>query len=245
MRASRSDIIQKLQREILSLGGMPSPIQTTGLPGGLAFLKDHFPYGSLPTAAMHEFSGSTHEDMAATGGFVAALLSTCLPLPGAVAWISTEATVFPPALCSFNMEPHQVLFIQPANEKDLLWATEEALKCAGLRAVIAETKDIGAMHSRRFQLAAEKSRVTGFLLNRTRGNPVANNCVSRWKISSLPSETEDGLPGVGHPHWEVELLKIRNGRPGRWTLSWSGAAFLLIQQPIAHLQAEQDHKRTG
>jgi protein ImuA len=245
MGNSRADIIQQLQREILSLGGLPSAPKGSTFPSGPAFWKQHFPEGTLPTGAVHEFLGTTQEDMAATTGFIAALMASCLPQHGATVWISPEPLIFPPALCVYKMEPHQVIFIHPSNEKDLLWTTEEALKCGGLRAVIAETKDLGAMPSRRLQLAVEKSRVTGFLLNRTRGNPIANNCVSRWKVTAAPSTTDDELPGLGHPRWDVELRKIRNGKPGQWTLEWSGEAFA---QVLSHLQIqheEPEHKRTG
>jgi protein ImuA len=245
MGGSRLDIIQKLQREILSLGGMPAPAKGTELPQGLGILKDHFPHGTLPTGAMHEFMGATAEDNAATSGFIAALLSTCLPQAGALVWISPEAIVFPPALTSFHVEPHHIIFIHPANEKDLLWVTEEALKCAGLRAVISEMKDLQSGHSRRFQLAVEKSGVTGFILNRSQGSQNANNCVSRWKVNALPSETEDGLPGVGHPHWDVELMKIRNGRPGRWELNWTGKGFQPSSKRTISPFVGQDHKLTG
>ena len=30
----------------------------------------------------------------------------------------------------------------------------------------------------------------------------------------LRCELEDGMPGVGVPRWNVELLKISNGKPG-------------------------------
>jgi protein ImuA len=29
------------------------------------------------------------------------------------------------------------------------------------------------------------------------------------------------MPGVGFPRWEVELLKVRNGEPGKWIIEWS------------------------
>ena len=73
--------------------------------------------------------------------------------------------------------------------------------------------------SRRLQLAAEQSRVTGFIIRHQPGliNTIA--CVSRWRISTLPSEPGEGLPGVGFPKWQVELLKVRNGRPANGTLN--------------------------
>src|SRR5690606_39979301 len=84
------------------------------------------------------------------------------------------------------------------------------------------------VQSRRLQLAVEKSRVTGLIL---RCNPRAigsTACTARWRIRSLPSILVDGLPGVGFPRWEVELLKVRNGNPGCWQLEWSENRFLPV-----------------
>src|SRR5690606_34274184 len=84
------------------------------------------------------------------------------------------------------------------------------------------------VQSRRLQLAVEKSRVTGLIL---RCNPRivgSTACTARWRIRSLPSVLEDGLPGVGFPRWEVELLKVRNGNPGCWQLEWSHERFVPV-----------------
>jgi protein ImuA len=37
-----------------------------------------------------------------------------------------------------------------------------------------------------------------------------------------------GLPGVGFPCLEVELVKIRNGRPGIWQFEWKNSAFNVV-----------------
>ena len=67
---------------------------------------------------------------------------------------------------------------------------EESLNVTRIAAVIGEVKNISFKESRRLQLAAEQSRVTGFLI---RHQPKILNtiaCVSRWRITSLPSELE-------------------------------------------------------
>jgi len=50
----------------------------------------------------------------------------------------------------------------------------------------------------------------------------------RWQIQPLQSETSDGLPGIGFPRWQVELLKVRNGKPGSWQLEWVNGKFQLV-----------------
>lgn len=101
------------------------------------------------------------------------------------------------------------------------------VKCNSLAAVVAELRDISFAESRRLQLAVETSKVTGFL--HRQGSRIENTlaCVSRWKIRPLASQTGE-LPGVGFPSLEVELVKIRNGRPGIWLFEWKNGAFKVL-----------------
>ena len=120
---------------------------------------------------------------------------------------------------------------------------EEALKCEGLAAVIGEIKELSFTDSRRLQLAVEQSQVTGFVL---RNNPRSVNttaCITRWKISSLHSELSSGMPGVGFPRWNVDLVKVRNGKPGNWQIEWVAGKFRHIT-PISLIVPVQQ-KKTG
>ena len=120
---------------------------------------------------------------------------------------------------------------------------EEALKCEGLAAVIGETSELSFTASRRLQLAVEQSRVTGFVLRVQPRNPGITASVTRWKISPISSVLPDSMPGVGFPRWNVELLKVRNGKPGAWQLEWKGGRFrhVLLVTPILREQ----HRKTG
>ena len=66
--------------------------------------------------------------------------------------------------------------------------------------------------------------------------------IARWKISSLPSFIEAGLPGVGLARWNVQLLKVRNGQPSQWDVTLSEGKFLQI--PLIKFD-EFRHKKTG
>jgi protein ImuA len=153
-------------------------------------------------------------------------------LGGAGMAMGGRRRVFPMALTNFGIEPDRVVFVELARQKDMLWVMEEALKCEGLAAVIGEIPEIGFTASRRLQLAVEKSRVTGFLLRDQPRSLGVNACVARWRVSPLASEPEAGLPGVGFPRWNVELLKIRNGRPGVWAFEWAGGRFRALEEAV-------------
>jgi protein ImuA len=242
---TKADIIAQLQKDILLLGGHKPPVTNMALPNGLRFMRQHFPQGVFPLGAVHEFLCGQPEDAAATGGFISGVLSTCMPVKGAVIWISLRKGIFPPALHEFNIEPNHIIFIHPANEKEILWVTEEALKCDSVTAVVAEMRDLNFTNSRRFQLAVEHSRVTGFILNQKPNNTSNNACLSRWHISSLPSIPENGLPGVGHPRWLVQLQKIRNGKPGSWQIEWVNGKFYEALPAVISLPSEIIQQQTG
>jgi protein ImuA len=230
MITAKADIITRLQKEILPLQGFKTTCNNAILDIGLGVIKNAFPNNSFPLGVVHELISESVEDAAATEGFVSGLLSSLMQINGAAIWISAGRTIFPPALKSFGIAPDKIIFIILKKEKEILWAMEEALKCNGLSAVIGEIPELSFIASRRLQLAVEQSRVTGFIL---RQNPRSFNttaCVTRWKITPLPSELEDGMPGVGFPRWNVELLKVRNGYPGKWQIEFAAGGFRHISK---------------
>jgi protein ImuA len=224
MFASKADIIAKLQRDILPLQGF-KPVKDIAGDAGLGIIRYAFPNNSFPAGAIHEFINTKKTDLSASAGFIAGIVSSMIRNDGVGIWISAARTIFPPALLQYGIAPDKIIFIDLKTEKQVAWVMEEALKCEGLAAVIGEIKEIDFTTSRRLQLAVEQSRVTGFIL---RNNPRLLNItasIARWRITSLPSELTDDMPGVGHPRWNIELLKIRNGKPGNWQVEWNAGKF--------------------
>jgi protein ImuA len=238
---AKAEIIERLQKEIFSLQGL----RTAGLPAamdtGLGQIAQAFPNGNFPVAAVHEFICADHEHAAATSGFVSCILSSLMHGRGAAVWIGSTQAVFPPALRSFGVDPEKIIFIHAKNQKEILWCMEEALKCEGLAAVICEIKEISFTESRRLQLAVEKSRVTGFVLRDQPKNIGVNACVSRWEISPIQTEANN-LPGIGIPRWNIELLKIRNGKPGSWQAEWADGKLQIIDEEIV---AEEQKRKAS
>jgi len=197
----KPDIIAQLQKDILPLQGLKALSTDSNIGIGFKPIELSFPNATFPVGFMHEFLSATTEDAAATNGFVAGLLSRLMQFGGACIWISASRTLFPPALKTFGIKPDQVIFIDLKKEKDVLWTIEVALKCDKLSAVLGELKEISFTELRRLQLAAEQSRVTGLLVRHQPDilNTIA--CVSRWRITSLPTELVDGMPGVGFSRW--------------------------------------------
>ncbi len=227
------------------MSGIKPPLEELKRQEGLECLKDHFPFGIFPKGAIHEFMCSEPRDMAATGGFIAALIHSVFHSSGTIIWISAAKNIFPATLQLFNIEPSRIIFIHPSSSKESLWVIEEALKCNGLHAVIAEMNELSFVHSRRFQLAVESSNVTGFVMNMKTEKESTTACLSKWKIHSLPSETIGDMPGVGFPRWKVMLTKMRNGKTGQWEVEWRDGKMVHVQQENLDWLDETLHQQTG
>jgi protein ImuA len=199
---------------------------------GLGDIESAFPGNAFPKGVVHELISSSMEDAACTSGFMSVILGKLMQQGGSCLWISTRRNLFPPALKVFGIEPERILFIDTTKTKDTLWTLEEALKCDALTAVVGELSELSFNDSRRLQLAVERSQVTGFI---HRNRPKSENavaCVSRWKITPIVSNTPDHLPGVGFPGWNVQLLKVRGGKPKEWQVQWSPKGLEYIAKPI-------------
>ncbi|RFZ84284.1 Error-prone repair protein ImuA [Mucilaginibacter terrenus] len=236
---SRLAIVDQLQQKILRWQGFVPPSAGKKQQLGLGPLEEAFPNGVFPTGTIHEMLCATSEQAAATTGLLSGMLGSLMQQTGTCLWISTDRKLFPPAMSTFGVAPERLIFIDAKSERDVLWAMEEALKCEGLAAVVAEVREISFALSRRLQLAVESSKVTGFLLRTDLRKLNTTTCVARWQVTPLPSVLDDGLPGVGHPRWNVELLRVRNGHPGSWQLEWNGNGFVPVQE-----QQEQTMIRT-
>ena len=230
MLSAKADLLAGLQSDILRLEGFKS-VTSPSVDGGLGPIRDAFPNANFPLGAVHEFLSAKAEETAAATGFIAGLLASLMKGGGVSLWISTSRMVFPPALKNFGIDPDRIIFVDLPREKEVIWAVDEALKCSALTAVIAEMNGISFTYSRRLQLAVENSQVTGFLFRNDSPRPNATACFSRWRIQPLPSEPIDDLPGIGSSAWRVELLKIRNGRPGTWNIHWKNGIFQSVQLP--------------
>lgn len=236
MNATKQEMIDKLRKDLLGWEGFRPVAPEERQSFGLGPIENAFPNQVFPTGALHEFISTRPEFTAAIGGFIAGIMQTLLEKGGVCVWVSYTRRIYPPALKRFGVDPDRIIFIDVTREKDVLWVTEEALKCQGIAAVICETRLLTFMESRRLQLAIEQSQVTGFILRKDVKVFNTTACTARWTVKPLRSKLRLGMPGVGYPRWQVDLLKVKNGQPGSWTLEWKNNAFL--HQPLPQEQIQ-------
>lgn len=222
---NKNEVIRQLREKILELEGFSASPKLPASSLGLGAFESAFPGGSFPLGTVHEFISLHPADAASTNGFISGLLSSLVRKGGFCLWISNRRSIFPQGLARFGVAPDRVIFVDLKKEKDVLWAVEQGLKCNTLAAVVGELQEISFTESQRLQLAVEQSKVTGLLHRHHPKYQHTLACTTRWRIHSLSSELENAMPGVGFPTWKVELLKVRNGRPGEWKMEWKNGRF--------------------
>jgi protein ImuA len=236
LQKNKDIIVQQLQQQIMQMGGIKPMLQQERMPEAIRFLEDYMPNKQLPLGAIHQFVHSNMEQLAASQSFILALCAALLPSYSSIAVISSSSFLYPPALVQYGIAPERVLYIKPSNAKELLWCTEEALKCTGFAAVLANLEELNLLQSRRMQLAVEQSGTTGFVLSGRKAASQNNTVVSRWQVQHNTSSNSYGLPGVGVTAWQVQLQKIRNGTPGKWLVQYNNGL---------KLYEEMDRKLVG
>jgi protein ImuA len=204
--------IRLLERPVARPGGV--------LPFGVPALDRHLPEGGLARGALHEMAGGgTDEVSAAAATLFAAGILARLDRP--VLWCSSLGDLFPPGLACAGLPPHRVLHVAAQHERAVLPVMEEALRHAGLAAVVGEMARLPMVASRRLVLAAEKSGVMALVLRRRRegasAEPGLTAAATRWRITPLPS-TPLAAPGIGRARWDVALLRCRGGEPASWIM---------------------------
>jgi protein ImuA len=204
--------IRLLERPVARPGGV--------LPFGIAALDAHLPEGGLPRGALHEVAGGGADEVASASAtlFTAGILAR---LQRPVLWCSALDDLFPPGLACAGLDPQRVLHVAAGHEREVLPVMEEALRHAGLAAVVGEMARLPMVASRRLVLAAEKSGVLALVLRRRReGAPAEtglNAAATRWCVTPLPSSPL-ASPGIGRARWQVALQRCRGGEAGNWIL---------------------------
>lgn len=243
MKSADRTIIEQLQKQILNLQNRKHTSSAQPLKLGLGEMEAAFPDKVFPTGVVHELISYSSEEAVSTSGFMSVVLSKLMQQGGYCLWISSipRRAIFPPALKAFGIEPGRILFLDTSRPKETLWSLEEALKCEALVAVVGEVTELSFKESRQLQLAVENSHVTGFI---HRFRPKSENavaCITRWKISPIASVVTPSITGVGFPAWNIQLTKVRNGKPGSWQVQYTpiGLEYILPEKIIVPFTEER------
>jgi protein ImuA len=241
--ASKAAVLAELRGRIRRMEGIGGADGTRLLPLGVPAVDQALPDGGLPLGCLHEVIGENDPFNSVATGFSAAILARIAERQGEVIWVTRGDDLYAPGIAAYGLKPERLIVVRARRDTDILWAMEEALRCRTLGAVLGEIGDIDMVASRRLQLVAEASGVTGLLLRSADRRLGATASVTRWGLSAAPSQPINGEPGLGLPRWRTRLLRCRGGQPGEWLLEWHGGGFTLVDAPLEavnHGEAEPE-----
>lgn len=183
------------------------------------------PLGDLPRGRLHEWLGV----VAPRGQPWLPPLGVMLDLVGraltqtpdhAVLWIGRATWPYFPGAAAERIR-RQSLLIDAPDARRCLWASEVALRCPAVAAVIADASGFELVATRRLQLAAEASRALLLTARPAAERRQRSAAAYRWRVAHAPSTAP-------YPRWSVELLHCRDGSwwqgsqsmPRRFVVEW-------------------------
>ncbi len=174
--------------------------EACALPSEHAALDASLPAGGWPLGALTELLGD------ATGiGELQLLIPVLTQLAHAgrcIAWVAPPYLPYAPALAQQGLLPERLLIIRTTRPQESLWATEQALRCPAMGAVLGWTAHIVDRSLRRLQLAAEAGGTLGILHRPAAAAEEPSPAALRLQLRAAA----DGLV--------LEVKKARGGRAG-------------------------------
>jgi hypothetical protein len=173
------------------------------LPSGFAELDAHLPGGGWPSGAVAELMS----DAAGIGelGLLIPALSNLARAGRYIAWIAPPYLPYAPALAQRGLPLERMVLVHTSTLQQSLWATEQALRCPAIGAVLSWPTYIIDRNVRRLQLAAEAGGSIGFLYRPPSAALEHSPAALRLRLHT-PPDAADGLI--------VEIRKSRGGRVG-------------------------------
>jgi hypothetical protein len=202
-----SQLIEALRRQIARLEGVHRPVSPEAVSSGCAALDRLLPGGGFRRGTLVEWlaaaDGAGAESLA-----IAAAREACRE-GGAVAVIDWRHEFYPPAAVRAGIASQCLLVVQSATEADNHWTLDQALRCAGVAALLAWPDRLDGRTFRRLQLAAEEGGSLGLLLRPQEAQAEPSWADVRLLVEPLPAAEA----GCGR-RLKIDLLRCRHGAGG-------------------------------
>ena len=188
----------------------------------------HLPEPGLAAGVLHEITPASYADRPAAFGFAFAVLVEAQRLrKGPAVFVATHRALkdfgrpFSHGLHQLGVDPHRLVMIEGRNDKDALWAMEEALRSDARPSIVvgANSANLDLTVSRRLALAAQANGVPLVAL-RMAGAEGTNAAATRWRVEAAPA-ARNAFGALAHAQWRLTLDRCRNGRPGQWLVEWN------------------------
>lgn len=224
----RPEILHELRRLLPRTGNGAAGGPPRALSFGLPALDSCLPAGGLACGAVHEIHPADNAGRPAALGFAVALLGR-LPRGGPVFFITSQkespagGRLHGHGLNGLGLDPVRIVVVETSDDRQALWAMEEALRSGVPCAVAALAGHLDRLAGQRLHLAAGDSGIP-LLLLRPPDMPGVNVAATRWRVGAAAA-ARDRFGLVTHWRWRVRLERCRNGRTGEWQVEFDHAAY--------------------
>ena len=131
-----------------------------------------------------------------------------------------------------GLDPARLILVETKNDKQALWAMEEALRSGAPAAVGGAIARLDLKTSQRLHLAAGEAGLPLVLL-RPASAEDASAAATRWRIGAAEA-ARDRFGLLARTRWHARLERCRNGRPGEWQVEFDHAAYRFsLAAPLA------------
>ena len=156
---------------------------STTVATGHALLNAQLPGGGWPVGALSEIL------QAHTGQHEWRLLLPALTqAPGPVVLVGAPHLPFGPGLAAQGLDARRILWVRSATPAQRLWASEQALRCADVLAVLAWLPQVRAEQLRRLQIAAQTHGKLLFVMRPAAAQAESSPALLRLLVTGPPRE---------------------------------------------------------
>lgn len=179
---------------------------------GCSAMDSLLPAGGYPLGTVVEYLRSTPA-CGATYLAMAAAASALSTRSGYVLIIDRHRRFYPPAWLAHQIDLRRLIWIYPADERDALWALDQALRSPAVVASVAEVEKLDGRAARRLQLAAEEGGGIGLLLRSAVARRQPSWAEVQWLVRS--PRQHPGTVGMHRGRrLHVQLVRCRGGTSG-------------------------------
>ncbi len=232
--ALRTQLVAELKEQLRRLEGAKRPPDEAPVSTACRELDQLLPEGGLRRGTLVEWLAA---EGGGAGSLAVAVAAGASGAGGALVVIDATEQFYPPAAARAGIDLANTILVRPQGQSDEMWALDQALRSAGVAAVLCWIDRLAARDFRRLQLAAEAAAGLGLLVRPAAAHdepswadvrffvtPLVDHVVSEpiQKIPPHPALSHQGrgflIPAAPLPtsrRLRVELLRLRGAPAGQ------------------------------
>lgn len=218
------DVEDLLSHPLLWRGRGTSLARTPAIATGFDSLDHYLPGGGWPLTGISEVFIEHYGlgELRVLMPALAALSHRAVEVKKWIVWIAPPFVPYAPALAHYGVDLSRILLVHPPsskkNNKDTLWAVEQAIRSQSSVATLAWVKEADVTALRRLQLGAETHRCWTVLFRPAEVINQNSPAALRFRLLSGRGSSASGSSGADQADIRIEIDKCRGRKPKSFLL---------------------------